>query len=1264
MQPGDIVGGRFELLERAGEGGMGEVFRARDREGGAVVALKVLRGADGDRERFAREARLLAELHHPAIVRYVGSGESGGQRWLAMEWLDGEDLDARLRRERLSTLDAIELTRRTAEALGAAHARGVVHRDVKPSNLYLVGGRAAAVKLVDFGVARALGALATRAATRTGVALGTPGYMAPEQARGDATVDARADVFALGCVLFECLAGRPAFAGAHVMAILAKVLLEDPPRLDEIVPDAPEPLVELVASMLEKEPQDRPADGAAVALALGELTSLPSLRPAAIPVAPALGAAELRVVSVVLASRGEVDATAETMADDGDDQMRAEALAQGAKLSPLVGGSMVAVLSGSGAALRAARLALALSAHPPVHVALATGRARIEGRLPVGDVIERAVAMLRLRESAVTVDPVTAAMLLGQFELDGAALVRERVGEEPVRTLMGKPTTCVGREAELGALLAYFRACVDEPRGHAVLLTAPAGVGKSRVAYELVRRVRAENPDAEVWIGRADVMHAGSPLGMVKQAIMSTAGMRHGEPPAVLCEKIAARVARHVPEADRQRVTWFLGEITGAAFPDDDSVPLRAARAEAILMADNTRRAWEDFVRAECAAHPVLLVLEDLHWGDGATIAYTDGALRNLGDLPLMVLALARPEVHELFPRLWAERELQEVKLGALGRKAAERLAREVLGDRASADAIGKLVERAAGNAFFLEELIRVVAEGKGSQVPTSVLAIVEQRLMSLDPEARRTLRAGSLTGGTFWEGAVRALVGGEDAGAWLDVLAQAEIVNARAESRFVGQREYAFRHDVVRAAAYEMLPEADRALGHGIVAGWLESVGEQDALTIAEHWEKAGELARAVPCFVQAAEQAVERHEWSAAIARAGRGLACGASGRARGELCLVQTEACYWAGEIEGMASHAEEAITLFAEGEAAWFGATQWAITANVRLARSEAVVRFADALAAHEEANAGVVERARCLWSAAFNLVLSGQPERAARLAASAGEADDAVAGAWRAVYRAQRATLAGDVGAALHEQKTRLALFERANDRRRACIASNGVGYAEARVGDDAGAESTLRRALADSRAMGLPGVEAAVLHNLGPVLARLGRRDEAEAAERAAVRTFAAGGDKRMEAGSRIYLAEILCAGGDLEAARAEATAALGLVAARSPMRPYALGVLARVERARGDHTAARAASEEAMRDLALAEEGEAKIRLEHAETLRAAGEEGLARAAIARAWTRVQERAAKISDVGMREAFLTRVPEHARTAALASAWGAGIEGL
>src|SRR5215510_5051181 len=194
MTPREQLDDRFELEQPIGTGGMATVFRARDSISGETVAVKIISDGQGHlAERFAREVKVLAELSHPGIVRYIAHGvTSAGKLFLAMEWVDGEILKARLERGPLTLGESVTLATRIAEALGVAHARGIVHRDLKPSNLILPGGRIDLVKVLDFGIAQRHGQTQL---TRTGTLLGTPGYIAPEQARTDGVVDARADVF-------------------------------------------------------------------------------------------------------------------------------------------------------------------------------------------------------------------------------------------------------------------------------------------------------------------------------------------------------------------------------------------------------------------------------------------------------------------------------------------------------------------------------------------------------------------------------------------------------------------------------------------------------------------------------------------------------------------------------------------------------------------------------------------------------------------------------------------------------------------------------------------------------------------------------------------------------------------------------------------------------------------------------------------------------------------------------------------------------------
>jgi eukaryotic-like serine/threonine-protein kinase len=270
LAEGELFAGRFLIERKAGAGAAGVVYRALDQAGGEAVALKVVRKKGGTtHRRFAVEAASIERLQHPAIVRHLAHGLSdNGEPYLAMEWLEGESLRARLEQGQLAFGEALVLCRRVAEALAAAHAQGVLHRDIKPSNIMLVGGSIEGAKIIDFGVARD----ATSApVTTTGGFVGTIGYLAPEQARGERDLDGRADLFSLGCVLFRCLTGREAFEGRDSMAVLAKLVMHEAPRVADLRPEVPAELDDLVAKLLEKDRGRRPPSAEALAAELASL---------------------------------------------------------------------------------------------------------------------------------------------------------------------------------------------------------------------------------------------------------------------------------------------------------------------------------------------------------------------------------------------------------------------------------------------------------------------------------------------------------------------------------------------------------------------------------------------------------------------------------------------------------------------------------------------------------------------------------------------------------------------------------------------------------------------------------------------------------------------------------------------------------------------------------------------------------------------------------------------------------------------------------
>jgi tetratricopeptide (TPR) repeat protein len=1279
--PGTVIAERFEIERPAGSGGMGDVYRALDRRTGGPVALKILRPEKtAELDRIFQEARIVADLRHPGIVGYVDHGLADGRRYLALEWLTGMDLEARLAGGALDVAEAVELGRCVAEALGAAHARGVVHRDVKPSNLFLVEGRIDRVKVLDFGIARLDGTRDLRA--KTGMFLGTPGYVAPEQARGMRSLDARADVFSLGCVLFECLTGKHAFAGEHVVAVLAKILLEEPPRVRSARSRVPAWLDDLVARMLAKDPAMRPRDGGAVAAELGAGGAAPAAVPS-IRGRHALTAGEQRLLGVVLA--GADLAMGDTVpaglpAEGGP--IAAAVAEHGGVLEQLADGSLVVTIFGDAGiatdlAARAARCALALRAllPDPTPMALCTGRGELvrgvtgegPGR-PLGQAIDRAAHLVRATASPgeparVRIDEVTAGLLDARFEIGGDArgllLERERDLTDMTRTLLGKPTPCVGRDREIATLVGLFEESTEEPVARVALVTGPAGVGKSRVRYEVLKRLAGAPSPPEVWLCRGDPMRAGSPFGLVAQALRRAAGIQDGEPLDVRRQKLSARAGRHLAGEAQRRVAEFLGEIVGAPFPDEGRVELRAARGDAMLLGDQMRRAFEDFVEAECAAHPLVVVLEDLQWGDLPSVQFVDALLRRLETRPLLVLAFGRPEVHDGFPRLWSGRGMHEIRLGELTRRAAEKLVHETLGPGVPAADVERLVAHAAGNAFYLEELIRAAAEGRGGALPETVVAMVEARLERLDPDARRVLRAGSVFGQVFWRGGVQALLGGAPDDGALDRLVAREMIARRGESKIAGETEYVFRHALVREAAYAMLTDADARLGHGLAGEWLEAAGERDAVLLAEHFERGGEPRRAVAWYRRGAEQALGGNDLEAAIARAERGLRCGADGEEHGALLLTLAEARRWRGENVEAEQACLSALPLLAPGSAPWLNAAAELALASGRLGHNDHLVGLAVEVLTAPIPEGGLNAAVGTLSRAANQLFFAGRADlggrlldRAARLAAEAPRLEP-YARARLEDSLGTRLLCEGDPAGALVHAEAAVALSEQAGDLRMACLYRSDLGFLTIEVGAHDHAERVLREALAAAERMGLDYIVAAARSNLGTALARRGALAEARAVEEQALEAFRAQGNRRMEGASLIYLALILEAQGDLPAAERAATGALAALETSPPAACHALAALASIELALGRTAAAIAHADRAaasLADLGGIDEGEALVRLVHAEARRAAGDAAGAEEALAAARARLLERAERIKDPAWRRSFLDRVPENART--------------
>ncbi|AMV26402.1 Serine/threonine-protein kinase StkP [Gemmata sp. SH-PL17] len=290
----DLIVGPYVVLDKIGEGGMGKVFRARHVQLDRTVALKVIRPGlvtnPTVRGRYAREVQATGKLNHPNVVRVDDAGEIDGKFYLAMEFVDGIDLSRMIRDYRsLEVIEVCEYARQAALGLQNAHEHGLVHRDVKPSNIVVAGERhlpqatePAVVKVLDLGLARAIDPddMVSPDLTRDHTVVGTPDYMAPEQARNSKLVDARADLYSLGCTVYFLLTGNPPFPNGGPIEKLIQHQTNHPPALQSVRPDVPAGVAELIAKLMAKKPGDRFATAGEFAAAIEPFTIYPVGAPA------------------------------------------------------------------------------------------------------------------------------------------------------------------------------------------------------------------------------------------------------------------------------------------------------------------------------------------------------------------------------------------------------------------------------------------------------------------------------------------------------------------------------------------------------------------------------------------------------------------------------------------------------------------------------------------------------------------------------------------------------------------------------------------------------------------------------------------------------------------------------------------------------------------------------------------------------------------------------------------------------------------------
>lgn len=988
---GRTLNGTYLLERPIGRGGMGRVYSGQHLRLSRPVAVKVLQSKFSSSpdavERFRHEAQSASALGHPNIVQVFDFNQSEEHHWyIVMELLEGEDLRSVIKREKqIEPAACLPVLQQVCDALDLAHSKGLVHRDLKPSNIFLraLSGRSE-VKILDFGVAKILGA--DLGLTMDGAMLGTPHYMAPEQAAGEGSLTPKIDIYALGTVLFEMLTGRRPFDAESPLTVLHLRATQDPPAPSSIISTLPKELDVVVGRALARDPAARFESPAELVLAFEKALPLEvSKQPQTIievqesepcdescgesdamlssPVSPE---EESRSGETVLASMNTTTSASQSQTSSSviqlksSDELRmativaitvspidseesdpdevldltasllgrlAEKISEyGGVVEQDIGDAIVTVFGVPSATgddpVQAVRAGLAVcelgraqsEEGIETRVGIQTGRIlRRSGRTGVtGDVVKVATRLAdECPAGEVLVGHQTYVHIRGRFDVSFRDQLKVRGQRQPLRTYrvtgerdhgvvleprgeLGNEAKLVGREAEHEYLKGlYFRAA-RESQAQAILIFGGPGVGKTRLAHELISTLDEQSERFGYFPARASDLAAPTPYGLLSELIrikLSTRSVAPEEAAQKLTElicwpfspgTISSTNVVTKPVLPPIEIARTIGAAIGCQL-DDDTAHHQETSPEKLAIAIAA------YMSALARSQPVIIALDDLHRSDDESLELVELIMRRTEDVPVIFLGFARPDFMESHPSFLAGFEhLTTIKLHSLSATAVTAQVNALLNGLAPVGLGPAIHKRSGGNPHLVEEMVRALRdtgelcqdEGDGPwvflgdlenlDVPSRAEALLQARLDQLAKTDRELLRCAAVIGATFWEGALVDL-GLEKVEARLEALEQTDLVRLRPTSRFTGTRQWAFKSELLAEVARGNVPARDRRQIHQAMADWLgqQDQRDPDALSLrAHHLIRAGLRGAALDLMAEAGRLAERQMRWQAALA------------------------------------------------------------------------------------------------------------------------------------------------------------------------------------------------------------------------------------------------------------------------------------------------------------------------------------------------------------------------------------------------------------
>ena len=1233
---------------------MAVVYDATDSEGRRCALKTLHEGAPvAAYQRILRESH--ARIDHPNVVRVYDAGAVDDRPYLVLEHLDGETLDQRLQRGPLVPEDARQMGEQLCAGLAAIHAAEMLHRDLKPGNVFIT--RAGTAKILDFGIAR-LPDLPRL--TSTGAVLGTPSYLSPEQARGDADVDARADIWSLGVLLYEALAGSPPFDNDSTLAVLLAIVMDSPDPLTKRVPGLSSALAAVVHRCLRKNPGARWLDATTLARALRDPERALELAAETTERLPTISirADEERVVAILLArevqSVGELE---QTVSGFGGMPVR------------LADGSLIGVFGGHTSTGDEAEYAIAAALASETfarHIAVGVGRARDARGHVKGQAVASAEAACSAWIDGVVVDRAAARMVANRFSLQqcGAHLFRV-TGKRPASWVSPSPVErapLVGREAPVAQLRFALQTVLEDRSPMVVAAIGPAGIGKTVIRRELLRFGRELIPESRMLVATAFPFHQGAAFSLLASILRAHALTERGVSLEVTPVEerngvVTGLLSTVLDEALVTQCAELLGTLLGGATPSSHGPTPR----DAALAADRMRVALMEYLIGLFDGGPLLLAIEDAQWADTPSLELLDQVLDRCQDARALVFMCARTPLPVSLSNVLLGHNAMQIRLRGLNARELQPLISSLAGSALSTRIVEAIANRTEGNPFFAGQLVREL-EDRGLlgatdleelPLPLSVEALMQGRLDQLTEAERLAVKRLSCLRRPFRVVDLTAL-DVADAEAVLEGLRRRDIV-----SRYVGMdpqvgATYAFRSALLSEIAYRSLGPTQRRDVHQRAAQHLQQLDFADAEEIAVHLDQAENADAAAHHYERAALAAAQRGDSPTVVRCAGRALELRAAGGDRWELHMALADALRFLGRrdeqrraLDRAREHArsdmqvsevlrERALALCRAGE---FG--------EAREAATEAVARA--------DASGSLELQALAQCALAQSLIFAGDLDGAeqqlldaARIADRAPIHVRAKVAEVRGIY----ATYRGDISGARSACREAVEGYRTAGDVRRAAANEQNLADALNRIGAYEEAEEALRVALEGCRQVGNRLAEGYVLANLAYALTRQGRPAEATREIELAITLGERHGDARLGVFCKLYGARAYFGTGDVMrsdqlARQAEDEASsIGLTG----LAILALAARARIALARLQTDEALALSTEALArhdSLEAMEEDEAEVFITHVIALHASGRAAEAEEVRRRGADRVRILADRIRDVDWRFRFIEDVEAH-----------------